>query len=247
MTVDVTVIIVAYNSGSVLPLCLAALAAQTAQPRAIVLVDNGSTDSCVDLFAQKENIRVIRLERNLGFAAANNRGVEAADTTWVALLNPDAFPRPTWLEELLKAAQRHPDAASIGSTQWMHNRPGFLDGAGDADECDDLPGPAHQRDQRITQPGQAEADHSKHTSPPAPAPATHQGVGELAARQARECTDEQRHERHPFGLLQIHREAVAEVAGKKRDVDVPAKADRRGRDAAARSARGYELLPAGGA
>jgi GT2 family glycosyltransferase len=94
-------------------------------------VDNGSTDGCVDLFAQKENIRVIRLERNLGFAAANNRGVEAADTTWVALLNPDAFPRPTWLEELLKAAQRHPDAASIGSTQWMHNRPGFLDGAGD--------------------------------------------------------------------------------------------------------------------
>ena len=51
-----------------------------------------------------------------GFAAANNLGVDrCADCEYVALLNPDAFPEPEWLETLLAAAGRHPEYAMFGS------------------------------------------------------------------------------------------------------------------------------------
>ncbi len=42
--------------------------------------------------------------RNLGFAAAVNRGIEAADAEWVAILNNDVTLEPDWLAKLLDAA-----------------------------------------------------------------------------------------------------------------------------------------------
>jgi GT2 family glycosyltransferase len=40
---------------------------------------------------------------NLGFAAVN-RGIEAADAEWVAILNNDVTLEPVWLTRLLEAA-----------------------------------------------------------------------------------------------------------------------------------------------
>ena len=44
------------------------------------------------------------MDRNLGFAAAVNRGIEAADADWVAILNNDVTLEPDWLTKLLDAA-----------------------------------------------------------------------------------------------------------------------------------------------
>ena len=43
----------------------------------IIVADNGSTDDSAE-FAERAGARVLRLGRNLGFAAAVNRGIEAA-------------------------------------------------------------------------------------------------------------------------------------------------------------------------
>jgi GT2 family glycosyltransferase len=51
---------------------------------------------------------------------------------WLALLNPDAFPEPNWLEELLLAAVNNPDFSFFASRQLQANAFQFLDGAGDA-------------------------------------------------------------------------------------------------------------------
>jgi GT2 family glycosyltransferase len=75
--------------------------------------------------------KIIQSEANLGFAAANNRLAALAQTPYIALLNPDAFPAPSWLEELIACAQRHPRAAAIGSTQIMDVDPARYDGLGD--------------------------------------------------------------------------------------------------------------------
>ena len=77
-------------------------------------------------------IRVIRLTENLGFAAASNLAVrEAEDSNWVALLNPDAFPDPTWLAALMQAAQAKPQCASFGSRLLCATATDRLDGTGD--------------------------------------------------------------------------------------------------------------------
>ena len=99
----VAVVIVNFNGGEVVERSLEALAAQTRAPDRTIVVDNASTDGSPDRIAERfPDVELIRLERNAGFAGGNNAGVRAADDCeLVALLNPDAFPEPTWLERLL--------------------------------------------------------------------------------------------------------------------------------------------------
>jgi Glycosyl transferase family 2 len=79
---------------------------QTRRPKRTVVVDNASVDGSAENLEQVvRDLELIRLDENVGFAAANNVVIrEAADADWLALLNPDAFPERRWLEELLHAA-----------------------------------------------------------------------------------------------------------------------------------------------
>lgn len=135
----VTVIVVNWNGGPDLLRCLACLATQRLPPARILVVDNGSTDGSIDaaarMVADEPRLASLtqfhRLDRNLGFAAANNLAVSRCDGEFVALLNPDAFPEPGWLEALVAAARRHPAAAAFGSLQLMDGADGLVDGIGD--------------------------------------------------------------------------------------------------------------------
>lgn len=131
---SVAVVIVAWNSSLHLAKCLKQLHDQTVRPRRVVIVDNASRDrSCDQIFAQFPEVEHIRLDQNIGFAAANNLAVRRADDCeWIALLNPDAFPEPGWLAALMDAAARHPEYQVFASRQLLAFRPGRLDGAGDA-------------------------------------------------------------------------------------------------------------------
>ena len=107
----VAVVVVNWNGGDVLTRCLDALAGQTLAPARIIVVDNASTDGSVDRLEERHRrVEVIRLAGNVGFAAGNNLAVRTADDCdWVALLKPDAFPEPGWLEALLQARADEPD------------------------------------------------------------------------------------------------------------------------------------------
>lgn len=128
---SVTVIIVNWNSGVLLGRCLHSLKAQTVQPEHVILVDNASTDNSASFAEVIANVTIQRMKNNLGFAVANNRAYAECDTDFVALLNPDAFPDPDWLEQLLEAAKLHPDVAAFGSRQLCQGNPEILDGIGD--------------------------------------------------------------------------------------------------------------------
>ena len=128
----VSVIVVNYNAGTWLQKCLDSLARQTHADFEAIILDNGSTDGSLESLRLPDRRFSLHPQgRNLGFAAGNNAGARLARGTWLATLNPDAFPEPNWLEELLKATTRHPDTVMFGSTQWMHGKPGVLDGVGD--------------------------------------------------------------------------------------------------------------------
>ncbi len=129
--ISVSILIVNYNGADYLPACLRALEAQTRPPDSILLVDNGSKDSSVPWARRQPGIDVMALGENVGFARANNLGVSACRTDWVALLNADAYPDPGWLEALLRAAEESPGTAAFGSRQLLDDRPEILDGIGD--------------------------------------------------------------------------------------------------------------------
>ena len=86
--------------------CVASL--QATLPRGlaheIILVDDGSTDGTREwLGTLGAPFRVVLNERNLGYAAANNRGVALARGRFLALLNNDLILTPQWLEPMLAA------------------------------------------------------------------------------------------------------------------------------------------------
>lgn len=74
---------------------------------------------------------IMMMGENLGFAVANNRAAQSASADWIALLNPDAFARPDWLEQGMAARDRMPNVAMVGSTQILALEPNKFDGLGD--------------------------------------------------------------------------------------------------------------------
>lgn len=129
---DVSVLVVAYRSRETLGRCLEALSMQTAAPREVLVLENGSpAGERIDGFTLPDWVTFIESEENLGFAGGNNHLAKMAEGEWLALLNPDAFARPDWLQQLLAAAERYPDVSIYGSTQYAADFPGTLDGVGD--------------------------------------------------------------------------------------------------------------------
>ncbi|MDP8916917.1 MAG: glycosyltransferase family 2 protein [Pseudomonadota bacterium] len=127
----VQVVVVAWNSGAHLQRCLNALAAQTFADFETIVWDNASTDGAVETARLPPRARALRSPENLGFAAANNRAAALGRSRWIATLNPDAFPEPDWLEQLLATARSH-DAEAVASLQLDDADPAILDGAGDS-------------------------------------------------------------------------------------------------------------------
>jgi GT2 family glycosyltransferase len=129
----ISVAIVAFQSGPTLERCLGALKAQTFRDFEILIADNGSTDGAPQAAAVAHpDARLLELGANLGFAAANNRAAAQAGGRWLALINPDAYARPDWLEQMLAAAEAHPGVRCFTSRQLSAADPSRLDGLGDA-------------------------------------------------------------------------------------------------------------------
>lgn len=89
-----------WNRAELLKRVLESARAQTVGFDELIVVDNGSSDDSIRV-AETSGARILRLDRNHGFAYAVNRGVEAAQSEFIAILNNDVTLDPKWLEELL--------------------------------------------------------------------------------------------------------------------------------------------------
>lgn len=114
----VSVIVLNYNSMAHLPHSLTSLQ-QLAYPAGrleIILADNASSDGSTEwVAANYPAVRIVQNGANLGFAAGNNAGVEAARGEWVIILNPDTRVRPDWLLELVRPALATPEIICVAS------------------------------------------------------------------------------------------------------------------------------------
>jgi GT2 family glycosyltransferase len=126
------VIIPNWNGRHWLPGCLASLAAQQLPPAEVIVVDNGSADGSLGyLAAEHPSVRVLALAHNTGFAHAANRGIEAAATAAVALINTDIELDPDWLARMTAALDAHPASAAVACKMVALADPAEIYDAGD--------------------------------------------------------------------------------------------------------------------
>jgi GT2 family glycosyltransferase len=128
---SVGVVVVNYSSLKYVQKCLDCLKSQKKLPDQVIVIDNSVRRECELLRESHPGVVFICTGNNIGFAAANNRGIELCETNYVALLNPDAFPEPDWLEKLTRAADQAPDFAAFGSLQLCNDDLEKIDGIGD--------------------------------------------------------------------------------------------------------------------
>lgn len=87
---DLSVIIVSYNTVDLIGACLSSLESAFSGKKEIIVVDNASTDRSADFIRHHfPTVTLIRNSENRGFAAANNQGLSLARGKYIFFLNPD--------------------------------------------------------------------------------------------------------------------------------------------------------------
>ena len=132
MAEPVTVVVPAWNGERWLPGLFGSLAAQTQQPAEVIVIDNGSTDATLAWLAREApDARVLGQGRNTGFAVAANRGLLAARTEFVALLNTDIVLAPDWIETMAARLAAEPGCGSVACKMVRLGSETVLDDCGD--------------------------------------------------------------------------------------------------------------------
>jgi len=128
----ISIIIVNYNAGEWLNRNVQSVVNQNFKDFECFIVDNNSTDKSLQRLPRLDSrFKIIKSDKNLGFAAANNLAASRAKGQWLALLNPDAFAHTDWLEKLLEATRLATNVTMVGSTQYMALEDNIFDGIGD--------------------------------------------------------------------------------------------------------------------
>lgn len=109
-----SIVIVSFNARTDLVACLRSLAdAPPSVAHDIVVVDNASSDGSPEA-ARAAGVQVIALDRNVGFAAANNVGIRATRGDGILLLNNDTVVPAGAIDALCGRLRAVPDAAVAG-------------------------------------------------------------------------------------------------------------------------------------
>ncbi|MCK5573683.1 MAG: glycosyltransferase family 2 protein [Bacteroidetes bacterium] len=111
-----SIVIVNMNTWHVLQKCLRSVYRQTPDlDFEVIVVDNASSDGSPDRIRKEfQQVRLIQSSDNIGFAAANNRGLSIASGDYILLLNPDTEIRDQAILKVVRFMDSHPDVGIGG-------------------------------------------------------------------------------------------------------------------------------------
>ena len=147
---DLSIVIVSFNTRTDLERCLQALHETPARrSHEIIVVDNASADGSADAARRWPDVRVIETGENLGFACGANIGIRASSGINLLLLNSDTVVPAGALDRMIDELDRHADVAVVG--------PRLVDGAGRAElSFGRMVGPFNELRQKILMRGHEE-------------------------------------------------------------------------------------------
>ncbi len=114
MTTDVRVGIVSWNTAALLDRALTSLHDALGDLAAeVVVVDNASNDSSVEVARSHRGVEVVTNDSNVGYARAMNQALAGTRARALIALNPDTEAPPGSLEKLVTTLGERPDAALV--------------------------------------------------------------------------------------------------------------------------------------
>ncbi|WJW76296.1 glycosyltransferase family 2 protein [Thiohalobacter sp. IOR34] len=117
MSIKLSIIIVSWNCKGVLRDCLKSLDnARLDFRHEILVVDNASRDGTLDMVrVEFPKVDTIASDENLGFARANNLGIQQTTGEYILLLNPDTLiEQAESISRLVEFLDQHPDISAAG-------------------------------------------------------------------------------------------------------------------------------------
>lgn len=114
--VDLSILIVNYNTAALLRQCLRSIyKAERELSFEVIVVDNASYDGSPRIVRSEfPQVRLIENEQNVGFSIANNAAMDCARGRYVLLLNSDTIVVPGTLEAMVRHLEDNPDVGIAG-------------------------------------------------------------------------------------------------------------------------------------
>jgi GT2 family glycosyltransferase len=118
MAMDLSVVIVNWNTKDMLRKCLQSLFQGNTINIEIWVIDNASDDGSVEMVrAEFPRVKLIVNQKNVGFARANNQALAQSTGRYCLLLNPDTVVPACALDNLVQFIEDTPDAGVVGCAQ----------------------------------------------------------------------------------------------------------------------------------
>ncbi len=116
---DISIIIVSWNAAKHLKSCLESVREETRRSPDLlaetIVIDNASSDGSADIVAAEfPEFRLVRNDRNLGFARANNIGILMSRGKYLYIINSDVVLRPDCLRNLYRYLEAYPEIGIMG-------------------------------------------------------------------------------------------------------------------------------------
>jgi GT2 family glycosyltransferase len=113
---DLSIIIVTYNSSAYIQACLRSIVEQMREvDHEVIIVDNASSDETIRMIEQEfPRVTLIPNPLNLGFAGANNLGLQRARGEFVLLINPDTRWKRGDIKKAIHLLEGHPEIGALG-------------------------------------------------------------------------------------------------------------------------------------
>ncbi|MHC4593976.1 MAG: glycosyltransferase family 2 protein [Planctomycetota bacterium] len=114
--VDVSIIIVNWNTRELLQGCLRSIREQTRDINyEIIVVDNASTDGSVEIVKKNfPKVMLVENSSNLGFARASNIGIRSSKGRYICLINSDVIVLDDCIKNLMSFMDEHPGTGMAG-------------------------------------------------------------------------------------------------------------------------------------
>jgi glycosyltransferase involved in cell wall biosynthesis len=107
----VSIVVISHNYERFLAEALESALAQTYSNCEVIVIDDGSTDDSVEVAQRYADRARLIAQTNAGVERAGNRAAREAKGDYLVRLDADDVLEPTYVEELLRALRRSPDAA----------------------------------------------------------------------------------------------------------------------------------------
>ena len=128
-----TIVIPNYIGEKNLQKCLDSLKSQSMKADEIIIVDNNSKDSSIEMIKNQEDasIRLIELKENGGFSVAVNEGIKASKSEFVILLNNDTEVHEDFIRNLYNTISSDDNIFACCSKMLRYDERSIIDDAGD--------------------------------------------------------------------------------------------------------------------